>query len=184
MSAPAADRDDDGDGDGTVRVPGVVVAGHGVASGRSGDPRFPGGTIALQRPHFAARGLDLSGFHLGTINVSIAPARWDLVQADHTFRDVRWSPTQPPEDFSFVAIAVEDARGGRHDALVYHPHSDTKPEHVQPDDVVEVLAPWIPGVAVGDHVILVVERASIRLTDQRGGGADPRSPAPRLGTSR
>ena len=26
-----------------------VVRGHGVASGRNGDPRFPGGTVAMTR---------------------------------------------------------------------------------------------------------------------------------------
>lgn len=158
----ADDPDDDGR---SVVVSGVVVAGHGVASGRSGDPRFPGGTIALQRPHFAARGLDLSGFHPGTVNVSIAPLRWEVVRADHTFRDVRWTDTQPAEDFSFVAIGLQDPTGRRHDALVYHPHPDTKPDHVQPDDVVEVLAPKIPDLAVGDPVRLYVDPSRLRIVD-------------------
>lgn len=161
MSPSATGHRDD---DGPVRVAGVVVAGHGVASGRSGDPRFPGGTIALQRPHFAARGLDLSGFHPATVNVSMAPARWELVRADHTFRDVRWSPTQPPEDFSFVAVVLVDADGQFHDALVYRPHPDTKPEHVQPADVVEVLASRIPDLAVGDQVALLVDPSRLHVT--------------------
>ena len=32
-----------------TRMTGTVVRGHGVASGFCGDPRFPGGTIALQK---------------------------------------------------------------------------------------------------------------------------------------
>jgi hypothetical protein len=53
----------------------------------------------MQRPHFLARGLDLSALHPGTINVSIAPRAWRLRTPRHTFRAVRWHPVEPPEHF-------------------------------------------------------------------------------------
>ncbi len=146
-------------------VPGRVVEGHGVASGRAGDPRFPTGTIRLQLPVFAARGVDLSMFHPGTINVSIAPRRWELVRPDHTLRDVRWHDVEPPEDFSFVRIGFVGPRGTRHPAMVYFPHPDTKPDHAQPDDVVEVLAPHVAGLSVGDEVVLVVDPDAIMIAE-------------------
>lgn len=147
----------------TVEVSGTIIPGHGVASGRSGDVRFPGGTIAMQRPLFAARGLDLSGFHDGTLNVSIAPAAWSVVRPDHTFREIDWHPTEPPEDFSFVAVDLV-VDGHAHQALVYLPHPDTKPDHVQPDDVVEVLAPFVPDLAVGDRVVLRFDPRRVEVT--------------------
>ena len=55
----------------------VVVKGHGVASGVGGDPRFPQGTLRIQFPIFSALGLDLSGYHPGTINLSISPYRYE-----------------------------------------------------------------------------------------------------------
>lgn len=149
--------------EGEQAVRGAVVTGHGVASGRADDPRFPDGTIRMQVPHFTARGLDLSAFEPATINVSIAPRRWRLVRPDHTFRDVRWHPVEPAEDFSFVAIALVGPDGGRRPAMVYHPHPDTKPDHVQPDDVVEVLAPRLPGIAPGVAVTLFVPSDRIRV---------------------
>lgn len=176
MSPDGSAHDADGPGGGggprddgrSIVVPGEVVAGHGVASGRSGDPRFPDGTIALQLPRFAERDLDLSGFHPATINVSIAPARWDVVRADHTFREVAWHPTEPAEDFSFVAITLV-AAGTAYPAMVYHPHPETKPDHVQPDDVVEVMASRIDGLAVGDPVRLQVDPTRIHVTPDPAG---------------
>lgn len=62
-------------------VPARVVRGHRVASGGNGDARFPGGTLRMQMPHFLACGLDLAVFHIGTVNVSIAPLRYRVLRA-------------------------------------------------------------------------------------------------------
>lgn len=131
----------------TVR--GVVTPGHQVASGLGGDRRFPGGTLAWQLPHFAERGLDLSWCFRGTLNISIAPLTFEVVQAAHTFRNVRWSPTESAEDFSFFDCRIQGERG-----LIYYPHPDTKPEHFQPPDVLEVLTVKLPGLSYGDSVSL------------------------------
>lgn len=85
-----------------VAVEGVVVRGHGVASGLSPSTPYPGGTIALQLPHFAARGLDLSSIHPATINVDITPCRLSILRPAHTFRDVQWTNLHGPETFSFM----------------------------------------------------------------------------------
>ena len=49
---------------------GLICQGHGVASGKKPDLRFPDGTIALQYPLFADRGLDLNSYFKGTVNIS------------------------------------------------------------------------------------------------------------------
>ena len=145
------------------QVNGVVVRGHRVASGQAHDPRFPGGTIAMQAPLFRAGGLDLSPYHAGTLNVSIVPRRYAVVRPKHTFRNVRWSAREPAEDFSFFDCRVL-YEGTRRDGLVYYPHPETKPEHIQPPDVLEVLTGFIEGVRYGDAVVLELDPAQIQVT--------------------
>ena len=83
-----------------------LVEGHRVASGLNGNPRFPGGTLRMQTPHFQERGLDISKLYVGTLNVSIAPLSYRVVKARHTFTNVNWHPTEPAEDFSFFDVRV------------------------------------------------------------------------------
>ena len=137
-------------------VAGVVVRGHGVASGRAGDPRFPGGTIAMQVPFFRALGLDLAGFHPGTLNVDCSPLRFRPGPGALRFERVKWHPDAPAETFSFARATL--VRGGvRLPAWIYWPHPETKPEHFQPGGVVEILAPFVPGLAYGERVALETE---------------------------
>lgn len=139
----------------TQRAKGVVVAGHGVASGRAGDSPFPSGTIALQAPHFAARGLDLTPFVLATINLDLAPHRLRPRTPRWTFRDVEWTDVHGPETFSFVECTVR--RGDEaHDGLVYLPHPETKPMHHQPSTVVELLLPRLPDLAAGETLEVAI----------------------------
>ena len=132
-------------------VTGTVVAGHGVASGREKADRFPGGAIALQRPHFAARGLDLSEFWDGTINVDVSPRRAVLVCPEWTFPMVEWLPGYPAETFSFARMRIR-AGGAEYPAMLFLPHPETKPEHHQAPGVLEVMAPWIDGMSTAHAV--------------------------------
>ena len=153
-AAPASSASASGATSGAASVvPGVVVRGHGVASGRAGDPRFPSGTLSLQAPHFKALGLDLSGFHLGTINVDCAPLRFEPGPGALLFERVKWHPDVPAETFSFARVSITH-HGKRYPALVYFPHPETKPEHFQPGGVAEIIAPRIEGLAYGDAVTL------------------------------
>ena len=117
---------------------GRLVEGHRVASGLNGNPRFPGGTLRMQIPHFLALGLDLRSFHLGTLNVSIAPLCYRVVKARHTFTNVKWHPTEPAEDFSFFDVRVIRPDESPIAGFIYFPHPDTKPEHFQQPDVLEL----------------------------------------------
>lgn len=140
----------------TFSVPGVVVTGYGVASGKAGDKRFPNGTIAIQIPFFKALGLDLSGCHPGTINVDVSPCRIDPGPESLLFERVKWHPEMPAETFSFAKATLVHG-GVRHPAWIYWPHPETKAEHFQPAGVAEVIAPRIDGLAYGDAVTLELD---------------------------
>lgn len=150
------------------RVRGIVRAGHGVASGRGGDPRYPDGTIALQLPIFARLGVDVPGRDLaavypGTINVDLAPAVVEWIAPAVTLRGVRWTWHVPPEDFSFSPCRIGPAGEALVDAICYRPHPETKPEHEQPPGVLEVLASWIEGLGAGERVDLDLDPEQIRV---------------------
>jgi hypothetical protein len=137
-------------------IPATIVQGHRVASGLNGNPRFPGGTLRMQWPFFRELGLDLSGYHLGTLNVSITPLSYRVVNPNLSFRNVKWHPTEPAEDFSFFDVALHRDGAAPVSGLIYFPHPDTKPEHFQKPDVLELLLPWTGGIEYGMKVRLEV----------------------------
>jgi hypothetical protein len=144
-------------------ITGTITEGHGVASGKSGDSRFPQGTIALQKPFFAERGLDLYRYFAGTINVSIAPYRYSIKQSKYTFRWVKWSPTEPAEDFSFFDCRILLDRGTKLEGLIYYPHPETKPEHFHPPHILEILTEFIPDLQYGKEILLEIDRTQIEI---------------------
>jgi len=145
-----------------MQLQGVVVAGHGVASGRAVDSPYPQGTIAMQMPFFKALGLDLSACWPGTMNVSIAPTTWQLLQADHCFDHLQWTHLHPAETFSFVRLALLGWHG-HVNAWLYRPHPETKAAHHQSTSVLEILAPRIEGLAYGDSVTLELPAAALAI---------------------
>ncbi|CAA9404492.1 MAG: hypothetical protein AVDCRST_MAG51-1081 [uncultured Ramlibacter sp.] len=135
-------------------IAGCVTTGHGVASGRSPASPYPRGTIELQRPCFLAKGLDLSAYHPATLNVDVAP---HAPRPRHPVFDevLAWYPgVQERFLLSHARLRV----GAREYAgLWYYPAPETKPAHFQRATVVELLMPWIEGVAAGDPVQLALE---------------------------
>lgn len=145
-----------------IQVKGVIKPGYGVASGKGNDTRFPDGTIAMQKPVFRQLGLDLSSYFSGTLNISIYPYEYTIKSSKYTFRNVKWSPTEPAEDFSFFDCRIlhyQTVTCG----LIYYPHPETKPEHFQTADILEVIAPKIQGLQYGDQVILECDRHQIEI---------------------
>jgi hypothetical protein len=144
-----------------AEIPGVVVRGHGVASGQGSGP-YPQGTIAMQAPFFRARGLDLAPFWPGTINVSIAPATFRITRPVHLLRQVAWTELHRPEDFSFVRCRLTTG-AAVYAGLVYYPHPATKERHLQDAAVLELLMPPIAGLAYGAAVTLALPVAEIEI---------------------
>jgi hypothetical protein len=158
---------------------GRLVEGHRVASGLNGNPRFPGGTLRMQIPHFLALGLDLRSFHLGTLNVSIAPLCYRVVKARHTFTNVKWHPTEPAEDFSFFDVRVIRPDESPIAGFIYFPHPDTKPEHFQQPDVLELLLPFVKGLHYGMELSLEIPTTQMVIessTHQNNTGCVPLQP--------
>jgi len=153
------------------------VNGHGVASGLGAESPYPAGTIELQRPFFAALGLDLSGCFAGTLNLSVAPLEWRLQHPEYCFDYLTWTPLHPPETFSFWSIQIRrlgaDPDGLAPDssssqavsAWIYSPDPSTKVRHFQPPMVLEVLAPPLGPVSVGDRFALGVDPAKVGCLD-------------------
>lgn len=144
---------------------GTVISGHGVASGRSVDSPYPAGTIALQAPHFAARGIDLSDCWPGTINLNFAPCSVRLRQPDHCISDLFWTEHHPPETFSFWRIELRVTGELPVRGWIYRPHPETKQRHWQPESMLELLAPSVPGVVSGGSVSIHDPEDRIRLID-------------------
>lgn len=141
-------------------VHGMVVEGHRVASAPSA--AYPYGALEKQKPCFEARGLDLSGFYLGTLNISIAPLTFEMVKPKYTFPLVEWTDLHPPETFSFSPCRLRFA-GREYEGLVYYPHPETKIRHFQDPSLVEVLTEYIQGIGYGSQVTLLLNPEEIRL---------------------
>lgn len=161
--------------DAHVRVFGRVVEGHGVASGRAGDPRFPDGTLALQWPRFEEQldDLPLEGLHRATLNVDTAPRHVAVVAPWWTVRGVRWHDDVPAEDFSFVPCRAAVGAGPSAEGLLYLPHPDTKPDHHQPPTVVELLLPRMAGVHAGAIVRVDLPASQVDVTGAEDDASDP-----------
>ena len=148
---------------------GRLVAGHGVASGRATGSPYPAGTIALQAPLFAATGLDLSGYQSATLNLDFGPGPWRLRDPDHRVEQLRWTDRHPPETFSFWRCQLRrldpDPAAAAVEALIYYPHPETKRTHHQPLGLLELLAPPLGPVQVGDRFCLGVDPRRCRLIE-------------------
>ncbi len=146
----------------TVR--GKLQQGHQVASGKAGDARFPHGTLALQAPIFARMGFPIDSFFPGTLNIRIAPHRYEVLQSIRTFRNLKWHPETAAEDFSFYDCRVRtEETGDFKDALVYRPHPETKPDHFQDPTVLEILAPRLEGAIYGTLMELQLPPEQVRI---------------------
>lgn len=147
-----------------IQISATIKPGYGVASGQGSHSPYPAGSIALQTPFFRDRGLDLSPYFPGTLNLSIHPQQFQLTQPQYTFRQVAWFPGIPPEDFSFSVCQLETHQGDRPQGLIYYPHPETKPDHFQDPSIIEVLAPFLPGLAAGDRLTLGLNPNEVRFT--------------------
>ena len=139
---------------------GILVQGYRVASGPSKD--YPYGALDRQRPIFKSRGLVLSGYFNGTLNIDISPQIFKLTKPEFTFHDVEWTDLHPPEHFSFSKCKVVYNNAG-YEGWVYYPHPETKLRHFQNPSLLEVIATPIPGIKYGDEVQVLVNPDEIEI---------------------
>ena len=145
-----------------VSVPGIVIAGHKVASGPS--EKYPYGSLEKQIPYFKSLGLNLEKYHKGTINISVAPKGWVLKAPEYMFRKVAWTDLHPPEDFSFSACKISfdsmDYQG-----WIYFPHPETKIRHFQDPNIIEVITEWIQELHYGSKIIIELKTSEVVIMD-------------------
>jgi len=87
--------------------------------------------------------------------------RYRVGEARHTFRAVKWHPSEPAEDFSFFDVRVSHGDAAAVDGLIYFPHPETKPEHFQQPDVLELLLPFVAGLDYGAKLRLEIPAAQM-----------------------
>lgn len=139
-------------------VHGVLVPGYRVASGPSKD--YPYGALDRQRPIFNTRGLDLSRYFNGSLNIDIRPHAFKLIKPEFTFHNVEWTDLHPPEHFSFSRCKVIFDHV-EYEGWVYYPHPETKLRHFQNPSLLEVIAYPIPEIKYGDNVSVLVNPEEI-----------------------
>ena len=143
-----------------IAVKGIVIEGHRVASGPSGV--YPYGTIGKQKPFFKALGLDLETVYNGTLNISISPNTFRMVNPEFTFELVEWTDLHPPETFSFSRCGIV-YKNTRYAGWVYYPHPETKIRHFQDPSMIEILSQYIPGLQYGDEIEIELNSDEIQL---------------------
>lgn len=109
----------------------------------------------MQLPFFKQRGLDLSCYYSGTLNIDISPYTFKMKKAELHFPKVEWTQKHPPEDFSFSQCRVIH-NSKTYDSWIYYPHPETKIRHHQNDSLIEVIAPHIPRLQYGDKIELEI----------------------------
>ena len=143
------------------KITGKVIKGYGIASRQAKNSPYPQGSIVMQTPFFLERGLDISSYYPATLNVSIAPKKFKMVNPEWTFRDVAWFEGFC-ETFSFsqcrIVYSNKEIEG-----LIYYPHPETKPDHFQDDSVLEILAPYLGEVGEGEQVSVLLKRDEIGI---------------------
>ncbi|WP_460311784.1 hypothetical protein [Aliiglaciecola aliphaticivorans] len=143
-----------------IQLVGTVIQGHQVASGRGVDTPYPAGTIEMQKPFFRRLGLDLSLCFNGTLNVRLPITEFRIFRPTFCFEKVLWATGFNSETFSFVACQIE-FQTQQYDAWVYYPHPETKTQHFQQTNLIEILAPYVNNLAYGAQITLHFPQGSI-----------------------
>lgn len=146
-----------------TKIKGKIIPGYGVASGKGKDKRYPEGTLRLQTPFFKERGLDLTKYFLGTLNVDIAPYSFEIKKPKYFFEAVEWSIHIPPENFYFFDVTLF-FQAREYDGLVYMPGPETKVEHEQIATVLELILPRIEGLSTGQIIDLEVKEDGLEIS--------------------
>jgi hypothetical protein len=146
----------------------TVMRGYRLCSGDAPeDSRFPGGTLRMQAPCFAAAGFDLEAyfggdFVYGSLNLSVAPAIVRLKQPEIFLTDIKWSPVFPAENF-YLSPAQIVHDGATYRALLYIPDPATKVDHFQAPSVIEAIAQRIAGLGYDDHTTLIYNPEAVAI---------------------
>jgi hypothetical protein len=146
----------------------TVMRGYRLSSGDAPqDTRFPGGTLRMQKPLFAAAGFDLDGYFAGdfvlaTLNLSIAPDIVRVKRPEVFLAGIKWSPVFPAENF-YLSPAQLLHHGTTYRALLYIPDPATKIDHFQVPSMVEVIAQRVAGIGYEDEIMLIYNPEAVAI---------------------
>ncbi len=145
-----------------MKVNGLICEGHGVASGKSDTQRYPKGTLNQQLPYFQEKGLDLSVYFLGTINLNITPYLFKIGKPKYSFVAIPWSVYIPPENFYFFDV-IFFFGDKKYKGLIYMPDPITKVDHIQELSILELILPKISGLSYGMKVCIEIVDEQLKL---------------------
>jgi hypothetical protein len=148
-----------------ITLKGTVVKGHQVASQPS--DVYPYGTLEKQKPFFKALGLDLDAFYNGTLNISISPNTFKMVNPEITFEHVQWTDLHPPETFSFSRCTLI-YQNICYAGWVYYPHPETKIRHFENPSIIEILTQHVSDIYYGDEVKIELNKTEIEVEIHNG----------------
>lgn len=138
-----------------LHIEGTIKRGLQIASGTNPDRSLRlNNTIALQRPFFKEHTLPgVDQLHNGTINVDISPREFRITKPAYEitctwFEDVT-------ETFWFVPVQIEYGHV-RTTGYIYYPCPSAIKSH--PDTLVELLAPFVPGIVYGNPIAFLVSQ--------------------------
>ena len=143
------------------KYPCIVVKGHQVASGNANDSRFPQGTISAQKPYFKSLGLDLSQYFSATINAKLDCSSVTLTRPNYSFIKVKWHQLMPAENFNFYNCELIVA-SKIYSGLIYQPEVETKIDHFQPKNLIEILVPYISNIQYGDKLHIICNHLTLQ----------------------
>ena len=142
------------------RLTGILMQGHQVASRPSA--AYPYSSLEKQKPYFKERGFDLSPYFVGTLNISIAPLEFEMVNPEFTFPLVEWTDLHPPETFSFSRCRIK-FEGKEYEGWVYYPHPETKKTHFQNPSLIEVITYEVANIKYGDALEIEINPLEITV---------------------
>ncbi len=76
---------------------------------------------------------------------------------------MKWSPENPAEDFSFLDCQIVTDSNHPFNGLIYYPHPETKPEHFQFPDILEIITYPIDGLKEGDELMIELDREQMEI---------------------
>ncbi|TQV73717.1 hypothetical protein FLL45_12670 [Aliikangiella marina] len=139
-----------------------LVSGYQIASGLADDSPYPSGSIELQIPYFKQLGLDLSDYYAATLNLDISPYAFEIREPDYFFPQVKWYQGVS-ENFLFVECRLIHLKKA-HSGHIYYPDPKTKPAHLHSRSLIEVIAPFIPGIQVHDKMVVEVDESKLSIS--------------------
>ena len=138
----------------------VVVQGKRIASGLNNLPPSEkiNDTIRKQKPYFARSVPGIENVLNGTINLSIAPHKFELVGYDH---EITCPWEEGIEETFWLIRAYLEHAGNRNEGWIYYPCPGPLKKHN--NGVFEFLAPPIEGLTYSERVVLNYPKDLVRI---------------------